>query len=264
MHIPPWLWFRAASDCAWAGALFTVANSGLAGIPMAVGQLRAFLSQPPRAGAANAEDKLRIQSGEYNAGNNRSSLVAITVATAAATGVYRVKLIGGPGRNCTCLTVSQPYNLKGKSGEAGSRRCRRRINRGHQVPTKQPLGEKGYVQKDVGGNAGCCNNGCAGTVWHCAPVAAQGSISATRSFSPDTVSPGGQVTVTINAANYGSGGAVTERLPQGFRYVTSSLDSERVDVDPQEVGFTLQAETSVSPTSLPPPARRVPTPSPES
>ena len=28
---------------------------------MAVGQLRAFLSQPPRAGAANAEDKLRIR-----------------------------------------------------------------------------------------------------------------------------------------------------------------------------------------------------------
>ncbi len=75
-----------------------------------------------------------------------------------------------------------------------------------------------------------------------APAAAQGS--ATRSFSPDTVSPGGRVTVTINAANYGSGGEVTESLPQGFGYVSSSLGSERVDVDPREVRFTLQAETS--------------------
>ena len=75
-----------------------------------------------------------------------------------------------------------------------------------------------------------------------APVAAQGS--ATRSFPPATVSPGGQVTVTIDAANYGPSGSVTERLPQGFSYVSSSLDSERVDVDPQQVIFTLQGEAS--------------------
>ena len=77
-----------------------------------------------------------------------------------------------------------------------------------------------------------------------APVAAQGSASATRSFPPATVATGGQVTVTINAANYGSSGTVTERLPQGFSYLSSSLDSERVDVNPQEVEFTLQGETS--------------------
>ncbi len=78
-----------------------------------------------------------------------------------------------------------------------------------------------------------------------APVTAQGSASATRSFSPATVSPGGQVTVTITLpANYGSSGAVTERLPQSFRYASSSLGSERVDVDPGEVTFTLQGETS--------------------
>ena len=75
-----------------------------------------------------------------------------------------------------------------------------------------------------------------------APVAAQGS--ATRSFPPATVSPGGQVTVTIKAANYGPSGSATERLPQGFSYVSSSLDSERVDVDPQQVIFTLQREAS--------------------
>ena len=78
-----------------------------------------------------------------------------------------------------------------------------------------------------------------------APVAAQGSPSATRFFSPDTVAPGGQVTVTINnVANYGPSGSVTETLPQGFSYVYSSLDSERVDVDPQQVIFTLQGEAS--------------------
>ena len=52
------------------------------------------------------------------------------------------------------------------------------------------------------------------------------------------------MTVTINAANYGPSGSVTERLPQGFSYVSSSLDSERVDVDPQQVIFTLQGEAS--------------------
>ncbi len=81
-----------------------------------------------------------------------------------------------------------------------------------------------------------------------ATVAAQGSPSpspsATRSFSPATVVAGGQVTVTINAANYGSGGTVTERLPQGFSYLSSSLDSSQVDVNPGEVAFTLQGETS--------------------
>ena len=77
-----------------------------------------------------------------------------------------------------------------------------------------------------------------------APVAAQGSPSATRFFSPDTVAPGGRVEVTIKAANYGPSGSVTERLPQGFSYVSSSLDSEWVDVDPQQVIFTLQGEAS--------------------
>ena len=75
-----------------------------------------------------------------------------------------------------------------------------------------------------------------------APVAAQGSPSATRSFSPASVAPGGRVEVTITVANYDSGGSVTERLPQGFNYVSSSLD--QADVTGQEVRFTLQEETS--------------------
>lgn len=77
-----------------------------------------------------------------------------------------------------------------------------------------------------------------------APVTAQGSAGATRSFSPATVIPGGQVTVTINPANYGSRGTVVETLPQGFSYVSSSLGSARVNVVSREVTFTLQGETS--------------------
>ena len=46
---------------------------------------------------------------------------------------------------------------------------------------------------------------------------------ATRSFSSTRVGPSGQVTVTITARNYGSLGAVVERLPNGFAYVSSAL-----------------------------------------
>ena len=75
-----------------------------------------------------------------------------------------------------------------------------------------------------------------------APVAAQGSPSATRSFSPDTVAPGGRVEVTITVANYDSGGSVAETLPQGFNYVSSNLD--QADVTGQKVEFTLPRETT--------------------
>ena len=77
-------------------------------------------------------------------------------------------------------------------------------------------------------------------------VAAQASPSATRSFSPQGVEPGGQVVVTINAANYGVGGAVTETLPAGFTYVSSSstLPDDQTGVTGQEVRFTLVGDTS--------------------
>ena len=77
-----------------------------------------------------------------------------------------------------------------------------------------------------------------------APVTAQGSAGATRSFSPAAVAPGGQVTVTINPSNYGSRGTVIETLPQGFSYVSSSLGSGRVNVRSRQVTFTLQGDTS--------------------
>ena len=51
------------------------------------------------------------------------------------------------------------------------------------------------------------------------PVAAQQTPTATRSLSATTVAAGGQVTVTINASDYGQFGAVVETLPAGFSYV---------------------------------------------
>ena len=62
--------------------------------------------------------------------------------------------------------------------------------------------------------------------------------SATRSFSPTSVKPGGEVVVTIAAAGYGLGGAVIETLPAGFSYMSSSLSDDEVEADGQQVTFT--------------------------
>ena len=74
------------------------------------------------------------------------------------------------------------------------------------------------------------------------PVAAQQQgPSATRSFSSTTVAPGEEVVVTITAADYGLFGSIKETLPEGFRYVSSTLDDEEVRVNGQTVEFTLLA-----------------------
>ena len=66
------------------------------------------------------------------------------------------------------------------------------------------------------------------------------SASASRLFDTASVAPGGTVTVTIAAANYGGFGRVTETLPDGFSYVSSDLDDEEVSEDGRIVKFTLQ------------------------
>ena len=64
--------------------------------------------------------------------------------------------------------------------------------------------------------------------------------SATRSFDPATVAPGGVVVVRIEATGYGRLGGVTETLPAEFSYESSSLDEEDVlEVDDRTVRFTL-------------------------
>ena len=80
-------------------------------------------------------------------------------------------------------------------------------------------------------------------------VTAPAGPSATRSFNPASVAPGGTVTVTIQVANYGGIGRVTETLPAGFAYVSSTHDSAGVNVSGQEVRFTLQGDSSVAYTA---------------
>ena len=74
------------------------------------------------------------------------------------------------------------------------------------------------------------------------PVTAQQEPSATRSISPATVAPGGEVMVTITVADYGSFGGVVETLPSGFAYVAGSLDDEdiKVTVGTGTVRFSFQ------------------------
>ena len=73
-----------------------------------------------------------------------------------------------------------------------------------------------------------------------------GAASAERSLDMTTVAPEGQLTVTITAANYGLGGAVTETLPDGFSYVplSSNLDTDdiQVKISGQDVTFVLIGE----------------------
>ena len=79
---------------------------------------------------------------------------------------------------------------------------------------------------------------------------------AIRSFSPSYVEPEGQLVVTIEANNYGPFGGVTEVLPPGFDYVTSSLDSSAITfvefLQHQEVTFILLGVTSFTYTVVAP------------
>ena len=55
-------------------------------------------------------------------------------------------------------------------------------------------------------------------------VALANEHNASRSFSATTVTPGGEVTVTITLSEYGDGGSVAETLPQGFSLVSGSVE----------------------------------------
>ena len=81
-----------------------------------------------------------------------------------------------------------------------------------------------------------------------------GAARATRSFSPPSVAPAGEVVVMISASGYGSFGAVTETLPSGFSYVSSSLEDDSVTVNGREVRFRLLGETDFTYTVAAPDA----------
>jgi protein-disulfide isomerase len=75
------------------------------------------------------------------------------------------------------------------------------------------------------------------------PVPMPTGPRASRSFSDTSVLPGGQLEVTITAADYGGFGRVDETLPDGFTFVSSTLDAEvgAVTVEDQVVKFRLSA-----------------------
>ena len=90
------------------------------------------------------------------------------------------------------------------------------------------------------------------------PTPAPTTSSASRSFSPETVEPGGQVTVTINITNFQLGMAVVETLPDGFTYVSDSLSDGTIEVDGQDLqiipgsaDFTYEVSASDTPGSYP-------------
>ena len=68
---------------------------------------------------------------------------------------------------------------------------------------------------------------------------------ASRSFSPPSVAPGGEVEVTVTVGGYGAGGRVEETLPAGFSYVDGSAAPAdiRVTLDGQTVRFTMTETT---------------------
>ncbi|MCW3134823.1 MAG: hypothetical protein N2V78_10900, partial [Methanophagales archaeon] len=85
-------------------------------------------------------------------------------------------------------------------------------------------------------------------------ITAAGSPIATRGLPTESVSAGTAFDVRIEASGYGFGGQVVETLPEGFCYVTCTLDPGSVEVKAglNTVKFTLFGETSFSYTVIAP------------
>ena len=82
--------------------------------------------------------------------------------------------------------------------------------------------------------------------WSATAAVTPATWGAIRSFSTPSVSPGGQVMVTITANGFGAFGEVVETLPPGFNVVASSLPGGAVQADDQEVSFILVGDTSLT------------------
>ena len=77
------------------------------------------------------------------------------------------------------------------------------------------------------------------------PTGPPPTSGASRTFSPVSVDPADELTVTITAPGSVTG-QVVETLPPGFSYVSSSLSDSAVEVEGQIVTFTLLGEASFS------------------
>ena len=82
--------------------------------------------------------------------------------------------------------------------------------------------------------------------WSATAAVTPATWGAIRSFSTPSVSPGGQVMVTITANGFGAFGEVVETLPPGFNVVASSLPGGAVQADDREVSFILIGDTSLT------------------
>ena len=83
----------------------------------------------------------------------------------------------------------------------------------------------------------------ASALWVTGPVATGGlgasGHTAVRSFSSEWVAPGGEITVTITAKEYGPFAQVQETLPEGFSFLGASLSNAAVSTTGDTVKFTL-------------------------
>ena len=70
--------------------------------------------------------------------------------------------------------------------------------------------------------------------------------SATRSFNPNPVAPGAEVSISIDLNNVGRLGRVTETLPAGFTYVSSNLDADEVVTNGQQIRFRLLGSPDIN------------------
>ena len=85
------------------------------------------------------------------------------------------------------------------------------------------------------------------------PTPAPTEPMATRYFSEPWVLLGGELMITITAVRYGGLGQVVETLPDGFSYVSSSLQGDAM-VEGQAITFTLAGEETFTYTVTAPAA----------
>jgi hypothetical protein len=100
------------------------------------------------------------------------------------------------------------------------------------------------VTYDVGGDDEIC-------ICTPEPTPTPGEASATRTL-PDCADKNTEFTVTVDASNYGGFGQITETLCDGWTYVSSSLPAYQVDVNGNQVTFTLVGDTSFTYTIMAP------------
>ena len=224
--------------------------SGLAGSGSSLQSLS--LTAPPAAGTYYYGACVDSIAGESDTGNNCSPAVAVTVTeppgaptglAATANGEARIDLSWSAPASDGGSAITG-YRIEVSTDGSSFSDLVADTNSAATVyaHTGLSLGDTRHYRVSAINSVGAgppSNVAAATTV-----PAPSGSVSAARSLSPASVAPSGQVVVTIAATDYGAAGRVTETLPAGFSYVSSSLDAVQVDVSGQDVRFVLLGSTS--------------------